>query len=116
MLCLRPRLPQSPLDLKAAQETAERERRERLADELLENGQACKGVEGEWNGEKSLQQQTEELKEAKLHLEALEANLSDLVKKRQCDEEALEVRGDFLLPSPVDLIGPHLFIEAMKYF
>ncbi|CAM9936052.1 unnamed protein product, partial [Laminaria digitata] len=39
VLCLRPRAPQSPLDFNSAYEMAEKQGREELAKELLENGQ-----------------------------------------------------------------------------
>ncbi|CAM9228371.1 unnamed protein product, partial [Sphacelaria rigidula] len=43
VLCLRPRLPQCPLDTASAQEAKERRGREKLAREMLENGQAKLG-------------------------------------------------------------------------
>lgn len=98
VLCLRPRAQQSPLDWKPAHETAERQGRERLAEELVENGQASKAREaegGEGEGQ-SLELESKKLEITKNLLEALDASLSDLVKKRLSDEAAFEV--SVLLP------------------
>ena len=93
VLCLRPRAPQSPLDWKPAHEMAERQGQERLAEELVENGQASQAGEAEEDegGGQSFEQESKRLEVAKNHLEALEASLSDLVKKRLSEEAAFEV-------------------------
>lgn len=93
VLCLRPRAPQSPLDWKSAHEMAERQCRERLAEELVENGQASQAgeAEGEEGGGQSLELEKKRLEVTKGLLEALDASLSDLVKKRLADEAAFEV-------------------------
>ena len=98
VLCLRPRAPHSPVDWKPAHETAERQDRERLAEELVENGQASKageveGGEGGEGGGQSLELESKRLEVTKNLLEALDASLSDLVKKRLSDEAAFEVSG-----------------------
>eukprot|EP00752_Nemacystus_decipiens_P001274 g1270.t1 len=87
VLCLRPRLPQTPLVLEAHMS-----RREKLANEILENGQADKGgddakVEEDHrvSKEPSLREQAQLLEEAQLHLEAHQSNLEELVKKREFD-------------------------------
>lgn len=98
VLCLRPRLPQAPLDPASEQEAREREGRERLAKEMLENGQArpeggeqvdkARGIAAEGGATK---EGWEKLDMARRTLEALEANLADLVMKREHREDVLEV-------------------------
>eukprot|EP00903_Cladosiphon_okamuranus_P007249 g7034.t2 len=91
VLCLRPRLPQTPLVVEAHMS-----RREKLAAEIIENGQATKAdgedSEDDWVAkEPTLEEQAKHLAEAQLHLEALESNLEDLVKKREFDTQAYEL-------------------------
>lgn len=89
VLCLRPRLPQPPLDLEALQEEVERERREKIAKDLVEDGQAS--VEGGGEGEGSLEEKVKELDGARMRLQALEATMSELIEKKEHGESALEV-------------------------
>lgn len=102
VLCLRPRLPQCPLDTASAQEAKERRGREKLAREMLENGQAKLGGGRDsrlgsaagsavGGGGGAAKEEWEKLSAAVKTLEALEANLSDLVAKRHFREDALEV-------------------------
>ncbi|CAM9781452.1 unnamed protein product [Scytosiphon promiscuus] len=94
VICLRPRLPQTPLAVEVKMS-----RREKLASELVENGQAnvTKALGGSADqGEEETreltleEQQKQQLGEAQANLSVLETNLTDLLKKRELDLEALK--------------------------
>lgn len=99
VLCLRPRRPQPVNGSVDAREASEREGREKLAREMIENGQAVVGLGGGEGG--SLGgvggygdgDEWAQLKVAQMTLEALEANLAEMVSTRERHEEALEVMG-----------------------
>lgn len=92
VLCLRPRLPQPLLDRNAIQDAAQKEGREKLAEELLENGQASKDGGGEEKGDNAEDgKELKELKAAQMQLEAMETNLVDTIKKREDTERTVQV-------------------------
>lgn len=92
VLCLRPRLPPTPLDANGCVPAARMEVRENLADELVENGLAMVDrdmIDVETDGVMRLLQT--ELVEAEAHLEVLQATLNDKTSKRKYAESVLQV-------------------------